>query len=96
MDTRPTQPERDHTTYDARYGSRVPLAKMGGEIRPGRNVDESWINNADAIRIYFPAGAEISLNWTFDALSTCYRLGLLTAELKEEHTPPFTPDYGIP
>jgi hypothetical protein len=86
---------KKQTDYEERVVNDI-VAKMGGDMRPGRNVDESWFNNADAIRIFFPAGGEISANWTFDALATCYRLGVLTAELKEEHTPPYTPDYGIP
>lgn len=75
---------------------RDVIARVGGDLREGRPFDESWINNADAHRIFFPGGAETSMKFHFDSLDASMELAKAAAELKKRYTPPLIEDYGIP
>ncbi|PIU55899.1 MAG: hypothetical protein COS88_03620 [Chloroflexi bacterium CG07_land_8_20_14_0_80_51_10] len=70
--------------------------ETGGVAREGRPTDESWIMSADAISIYFVAGAEASTEISLDSLDQALKVGRATAELKKKYTPPLGEDYGYP
>ncbi|TDA63443.1 MAG: FAD-binding oxidoreductase [Clostridia bacterium] len=84
-----------HLEYEIRVLEDI-VKDLGGQFRPTKQSDESWLKNADSVGMWWMTGGYASIEYTIDTLDCGVRGGEYLAELKTQCTPPLMPDYGDP
>lgn len=72
------------------------MKEYGGEARPTKQSDESWIKNADSATMWIVAGAYASCSGMIDTVDSAVKGGREYATLKKQYTPPLVDDLNEP
>lgn len=72
------------------------VKELGGEARPTRPTDESWIKNADPAGMWLMTGGYMSVEFNVETLEHGVKQGAALAELQRKYTPPIMSTYGDP
>jgi hypothetical protein len=72
------------------------IEEFGGTVREARPIDESWLQNADAVGMWWQTGSYISSRISYDTLDHSVESGKATMELKKKYTPPLIDEYDDP
>ena len=81
------------------YEEKVLMAiarKHGSQLRPTQQRDQSWIQSADSVSMWWVTGAFMSLTGQVDTLDCAVKTSKELVALKQKFTPPTLPDYGDP
>jgi len=81
------------------YEEKVLLAiaeRHGAERKPARHRDQSWLQSADSVSMWWPTGAFMSVTGQVDSIDCALKTSSRLRRLKKKYTPPTLDDDGDP
>lgn len=81
------------------YEEKVLLTiaeRHAAEQRPAKQRDQSWIQSADSVSMWWPTGAFMSVTGQVDSIDCALKTSSRLCQLKKKYTPPTMDDNGDP
>ncbi|RLB31529.1 MAG: hypothetical protein DRH11_13155 [Deltaproteobacteria bacterium] len=87
------------STAQLEYEEKVLMAiaqKYGAVSRPAQQRDQSWIQSADSVSMWWVSGAFMSVTGQVDTIDCAAATSADMVKLKEQYTPPLVQDHQDP